>query len=91
MRDRKRCPLLRWSLPSLPPEGFAPEMHLKSTPSNRYKSILKYSQNPCPHQSGCTSAVTKQRHEPYLEDLVARLEQAGGWSVRLNPSNKDTL
>lgn len=28
---------------------------------------------------------------PYLEDLVARLEQAGCWSVRLNPSNKDTL
>lgn len=26
-----------------------------------------------------------------LEDLVARLEQAGCWSVRLNPSNKDTL
>lgn len=58
-------------LHALPPPAVPPPVCLqrallllrhtiKSTASNRYKSMLKHSQNLCPNQSGCTSAVTKQ-------------------------------
>lgn len=50
------------------------------------KTVLVWDAKAC-----LISQLSYKAINPYLEDLVTRLEQAGCWSVRLNPSNKDTL